>query len=310
MKQQSENSSSDESNDRKTACQASGSEASVPEWADLLRVFVGPRNSPYFADAFRRFESGSKVKWNWPSFFITLPWLLYRKMWLYAMAYMLCVVILLVMVGYVAQLAFGGEAGVFTYFLLYFVLAFILAPMFATRLYYGQARSKIRGILARTSPGEEQRLEIARAGSTSIVGVFVSTLCLLVPVIGILAAIAIPAQKDFTVRSQVANGMQLAGGAKVAVAEFVIENGQLPADNASADISPASEFSDNYVVSVQVDGGDIIVTYGNKASKAILGKTLLLSPEISSQQEVSWACSSPDIRDRHLPALCRQDSNP
>jgi hypothetical protein len=86
-----------------------------------------------------------------------------------------------------------------------------------------------------------------------------------------------------------------------------MKNQQLPADNASADTSPASEFSDDYVVSIQIDAGDIIVTYGNKASAVIMGKTLLLKPDISSPYEVSWACSSPDIRDRHLPADCRQD---
>lgn len=152
---------------------------------ELLNVFVGPQNDHYYAAAFNIFAAGSNVKWNWPAFFVTFPWLLYRKMWLYALGYVIGLPVALAIIFSIGGMG-GGER------LLYFIISWILAPMFCTRLYYGHARSKIGNIKLRTSSAEDQRLEVARAGSTSVVGVVVGILILLVPVVvGIIAVLAI-----------------------------------------------------------------------------------------------------------------------
>lgn len=152
---------------------------------ELLSTFVGPNNAHYYAAAFNNFAAGSNVKWNWPAFFVTFPWLLYRKMWLYALGYVIGIPVALAIMFSIGGMG-GGER------LLYFIICWVLAPMFCTRLYYAQARNKIGNIKLRTSSAEDQRLEVARAGSTSVVGVVVGVLILLVPaVIGIIAAISI-----------------------------------------------------------------------------------------------------------------------
>lgn len=152
---------------------------------ELLNAFVGPQNDHYYAAAFNIFAAGSNVKWNWPAFFVTFPWLLYRKMWLYALGYVIGIPVALAIIFSIGGMG-GGER------LLYFIISWVLAPMFCTRLYYAHARSKIGNIKLRTSSAEDQRLEVARAGSTSVVGVVVGVLILLVPaVIGIIAAISI-----------------------------------------------------------------------------------------------------------------------
>ena len=74
-------------------------------------------------------------------------------------------------------------------------------------------------------------------------------LMIVVAIIGILAAIAIPAYQDYTIRSQVSEGMSLAAAAKSAVAESFLNNGEAPADRTAAGMTAtATDTSGKYVV--------------------------------------------------------------
>src|ERR1043165_4617557 len=98
-------------------------------------------------------------------------------------------------------------------------------------------------------------------------------LMIVVAIIAILAAIALPAYQDYVVRSQVSEGSVLADGAKTAVAEYYSNKGVLPATNASAGLATASSISGNYVVSLTNVSGKISAVYGNKANALITGST-------------------------------------
>ena len=135
-------------------------------------------------------------------------------------------------------------------------------------------------------------------------------LMIVVAIIGILAAIAIPAYQDYTIRAQVSEGLNLGGGAKTAVAEYYQDRGQWPNGNSgvnSAGLAPAANIRGKYVQQVLVSAGTgdgiITVTYGYDAHQAITGNTLLLTPtdRIGS---IEWVCTSP-MQDKHLPAACR-----
>jgi uncharacterized RDD family membrane protein YckC/Tfp pilus assembly major pilin PilA len=131
-----------------------------------------------------------------------------------------------------------------------------------------------------------------------------------VPVVAILAAIAIPAYQDYVIRAQVMEGMVLAGGAKTAVAEYVFNNnGSLPTDNAAAGLPSAGSITGNYVARIAVRDGDIVVTYGRHANAKIASEHLLLHPH-GDQNHVQWSCGSEDIPDRYLPLSCRQSTSP
>ena len=77
-------------------------------------------------------------------------------------------------------------------------------------------------------------------------------LMIVVAIIGILAAIAIPAYQDYTIRAQVSEGLNLSAGAKAAISEYFMDTGVLPTTNASAGLEASGNIRGNYVTSVAV----------------------------------------------------------
>jgi len=132
-------------------------------------------------------------------------------------------------------------------------------------------------------------------------------LMIVVAIIGILAAIAIPAYQDYTIRAQVSEGLNLSGGAKAAVTEFFQDRGVMPSDNTEAGLAGDTEIQGKYVASVEVVGGTITVTYGNAAHAIIAGAELDLAPDTTSPGSVQWLCTTGGvtIENKHLPAACR-----
>jgi len=130
-------------------------------------------------------------------------------------------------------------------------------------------------------------------------------LMIVVAIIGILAAVAIPMYLDYTVRSQIAEGINVAGGAKAAVTEYYQNRGVFPADNTQAGLESAVNIKGKYVASVSVNGAVVTVQYGNAANAQILGKTVTLTA-VDYLGSVGWACASGGvIQGKHLPSACR-----
>ena len=145
---------------------------------------------------------------------------------------------------------------------------------------------------------------------------------IVVAIIGILAAIAIPAYQDYTIRAQVTEGMNMAAAAKAAVAETWMARGVAPASRTVAGMTPtATDTSGKFVTGVNVLNGEIIVSYGNTAHLNILNATLVLTPYLSVDNSVSWQCAfglpptgatvmgagptASTIQERYLPSNCR-----
>ena len=133
-------------------------------------------------------------------------------------------------------------------------------------------------------------------------------LMIVVAIIGILAAIAIPAYQDYTIRAQVSEGLNLSGGAKAAVTEFFQDRGAMPADNGTAGLAEPEEIQGKYVSTVTVATGVISVEFDDETHDAhatLEGNILILSPVTTNPGAVAWDCTSTTIENKHLPASCR-----
>ena len=131
-------------------------------------------------------------------------------------------------------------------------------------------------------------------------------LMIVVAIIGILAAIAIPAYQDYTIRAQVSEGLNLTGACKAAVTEFYQDSGAFPTTNAAAGLEAAANITGKYTTQVAVgNGGTCAATYGNDANANINAAVLTMTPT-DNAGSVSWACSGDaTLVDKWLPAACR-----
>jgi len=135
-------------------------------------------------------------------------------------------------------------------------------------------------------------------------------LMIVIAILGILMAIAIPAYQDYTVRAKVSEGLNVAGAAKLAVSETYQSDGSLPTTNAEAGLAAAGTITGNNVASVGVgtDGGSsagrIVITYAN--DDAINNQTLGLSPTTGGGSIV-WTCGQTDttVLSKYRPSTCR-----
>ena len=136
-------------------------------------------------------------------------------------------------------------------------------------------------------------------------GVTLIELMIVVAIIGLLSALAIPAYTDYAIRAQISEGLHLAGSAKAAVTEYYQDQSLYPTDNAQAGLEAPASITGKYVDSVSISGAVISVQYGNDANSQIIGQTVTLTA-IDNLGSVSWACATGGfIQLKHLPRVCR-----
>ena len=147
-------------------------------------------------------------------------------------------------------------------------------------------------------------------------------LMIVVAIIGILASLAISAYQTYTVRAQVAEGINMAAGAKVPIVDAYTQDGVAPATRVEAGMTPdPTDTAGGYVSSVDVVNGRIVVTFsGPRAHQDIVGRTLSFTPYSNGGSTVMWRCgnapapagaeigdphAAPTVDARYLPAVCR-----
>jgi type IV pilus assembly protein PilA len=127
-------------------------------------------------------------------------------------------------------------------------------------------------------------------------------LMIVVAIIGILAAVALPAYQDYTKRANVTEGLTLAAAAKTAVSEYWATKGSDPSTNTDVGLAKSTSITGNAVKSVAVGTkGLITITYNAKVTD---GATLLLSP-LTANGAIQWKCKAGTVQVKYLPASCR-----
>lgn len=146
-------------------------------------------------------------------------------------------------------------------------------------------------------------------------------LMIVVAIIGILAAIAIPAYQDYTIRAKVTEGISLAGEVKTAIADTYQGLGYFPGAQVSYGLPAAASISGKFVASVAVNSsGKITITYRTLGGEVKSGSNALTLQPNTANGAINWACgygtgmssdgtpfkaTGTDIPAKYLPANCR-----
>ncbi|HFB6399658.1 TPA: pilin, partial [Neisseria gonorrhoeae] len=118
-------------------------------------------------------------------------------------------------------------------------------------------------------------------------------LMIVIAIVGILAAVALPAYQDYTARAQVSEAILLAEGQKSAVTEYYLNHGIWPEDNTSAGVASPSDIKGKYVESVTVAKGVVTAKMNSSnVNKEIQGKKLSLWAK-RENGSVKWFCGQP-----------------
>ncbi len=151
-------------------------------------------------------------------------------------------------------------------------------------------------------------------------------LMIVVAIIGILSSLAISAYQTYTIRAQITEGLNMAAGAKVPIADAYTNDGTAPADRAAAGLTPnPTDTRGNYVSQVAINNGRVDITFGGPLAHAqIVGDTVSLTPYETAGNTIVWRCGNAavpvggallagganhqnaTVEPRYLPTNCRQ----
>lgn len=124
-------------------------------------------------------------------------------------------------------------------------------------------------------------------------------------IIGILGSIAIPAYQDYTIRAQVAEGISLAGGVKVAMIDYFIQQGDWPENNNKAGVANQNDIEGKYVKHVKINKNVVEVMFGNEAHQILSNKKITMEA-VERHGIIKWECGAHGaLEERYLPKGCR-----
>lgn len=262
------------------------------EWSSMFntyRAIIGEKNSHYYLEKFKQFDKegpGLKVSWNWPAFFCSGAWALYRKM--YGWFFVIWGVATLAMI--------FNKAPFWLISIPAFLVPSIVFAMYANSLYHQAVKKKIA--TARLSVKDELKLMeyLRQKGGVQTWAFWVSASVLLFIILAII--IAVPAYVGYNKREKLEEVIYAMGAIKTAVMAYHTEAGYGPdgiVDAASIRNVLGIDVPEKYLTSIYVNSPDtddvgsvIIATFNDVIGGEVSGTNIILS---SSRDYRTWTWS-------------------
>ena len=296
--------SADASSSNRYAAPTAGSASRAGADPDALTqeevwgAVIGDSNTHYYLTRFEGIANGERGGWHWPGFLVTWYWLLYRKMWIPALIYFFAPYAGAVALGTIA--AISPVIGVVLVFA--WIALWLIGPgMFANKWYYNHCMNKIRDVRSRGGSKEQMVARLEAAGGTSNILVIVLAFFGIFFVVGILAAVALPAYQTYTVKAKVSEAVLVGADVAQAVGRQYEQTGALPGDVEHL-VSEAPHHS-RFVSGVEMDSHSGTITVKIDAGGRFQGSVQMV-PNADASRHITWTCTTEDLK-RFVPAACR-----
>ncbi len=274
-----------------------GDESEILTEEEAWSAVVGDSNTQYYLDRFERLSNGDGAPWHWPAMLVTWYWLLYRKMWLGAVLYFFvpCIVACVI----VATM----RSAALPLMLAWWAALFVVPAVMANGWYYRHCQNKIRAVRARGGSKAQMVARLQQAGGTGNIAVIVVAVLGIPAVIGMLAAVSLPAYQTYTVKAKVTQAVLVGAEVAAAVSKQYEQTGVLPSgadvDRMASGVSHPSQF----LRGIDFDGSTGVLTLKVVVPPNIEGSVLLM-PNADANRHLGWTCMSEDLK-RYVPPTCR-----
>lgn len=270
---------------------------------DAWRAAIGPNNTDYYLSRFESLFNGEGGgRWHWPAFFMTFWWLLYRKLWGWALLYFLAPWIVLLPIGLAAgAMGPAGAAFVGATWLLFVGATWFMPPLVANRLYYARCRHLISRQRSTARSREQFLAQVEARGGTSMIAAIVLGIFMVIAVIGMLAAVAIPAYNDYVKRAKVAEALGTGRQVAQVLGDYYKRTGNLPAQ---LEQLPTAVPQHRLIRAMQIDAStgelEVDIALGGRD-----GGKFYFVPGRAEGGALSWTCRPSPEAVRFAPSTCR-----
>jgi len=230
--------------------------------------------------------------------------MLYRKMWLAALLYFSLSYVTAKFLGLTSETGHAdpnSSASSTLLAVLFWLVVQIVPAVFADGWYYNHCQRKITKAKQNSSDIQHQLAELSSKGGTSLIVLYL----LLIPIVGIIAAVALPAYQDYTIRAKVVAAVTEGQAASRLVETYYRHNQRVPQSLEAAGYTATPQaYWDQ--VSVNPANGVVTVKMAATLPNLVAGKSVQLVPQLATDGSISWSCHSDGIAKRWLPLNCRE----
>ncbi|WP_439588867.1 pilin [Hydrogenophaga sp.] len=268
----------------------------------LWRAVIGPKKADSYLPLFAEFSVTGKptASWNWPASLMTFFWLLHRKLWSRALVYFIVPFLFVVVVSAAQEGAGASSAGLFLMIWLVYLLALYLVPgLYGTGWLYKKYQAIIAEAKTKHRTPEAQVAYLSAVGGTGKAAVVYGLLLFFVVIFGILAAVAIPAYQDYTVRARMSQVNLHTMAVRSQFQEVYERTGRIPTHAEIAQVGMPTPLVREFVVT---NSGAIQIVLG---FEPVAGKRFVLEPTLDTNKQLVWTCTPGDVPVRFMPSSCR-----
>jgi type II secretory pathway pseudopilin PulG len=280
-----------------TVRQTRDEDAGLLTEAEAWGAIIGNSSTSYYLERFERLATGGSASWHWPALFVTWYWLLYRKMWLGALIYFFAPGILMSILGAIAPKALAPVV-----VLLGWAAMFIVPAVMANGWYFRHCEKKIADVRARGGSKEQMLARMESVGGTSNIIVIIIGILGAIMVIGILAAVALPAYQSYTIKAKVSGAMTVGRSVAQAVGDQYEKTGTLPSSTDLDLLVAKSGPQAKTVKDIGIDPATGAITIKVPTGPSSEGAFELV-PSADNNRHLTWSCVTDDPKfARSIPA--------